>query len=76
MRRPRIAGEHFCGNCGAQLIPSSAGVEDPGCHPRRRGRSAASEVRGVGEDAGAEVADETPITAEQPVYEAAADGSS
>jgi len=62
-------GEHFCGNCGTQLIPSS---------PELRTLAATlgdeDEVHSTPSSAFAktledEIPDESPITAEQPVYE-------
>lgn len=62
-------GEHFCGNCGSQLIPPSPELktlaqtlgDDADVHSTN---SAAFAV--TLDD---ETSDETPITAEQPIYE-------
>src|SRR5262245_14690933 len=62
-------GEHFCGNCGTQLIPTSPELktlaqtlgDDADVHSTN---SAAFAVT-LDDEAG----DETPITAEQPIYE-------
>ena len=63
--------EHYCGNCGAQLTHSSVDFDslsatlgdDDNVQPHE-GREWATTLE-------PEEADETPITAEQPVYEAA-----
>jgi eukaryotic-like serine/threonine-protein kinase len=59
------SGEHFCGNCGTQLIPSSAELRTVSANIGDDG-----EVRPEwAETLEPEPADETPITAEQPVSE-------
>src|SRR6185295_18496452 len=57
--------EHFCGNCGSQLVPSSAELKTVSANIGDDG-----EVRPEwAETLEPEAADETPITAEQPVSE-------
>jgi serine/threonine-protein kinase len=58
-------GEHFCGNCGTQLIPSSAELRTVSANIGDDG-----EVRPEwAETLEPEAAEETPITAEPPVSE-------
>src|SRR5262245_30459701 len=66
-------GEHFCGNCGSQLISSST----PEMETLSATLSDEDEVHSPKSSAFAETLepethDEAPITAEQPVYEEAA----
>src|SRR5262245_46700503 len=58
-------GEHFCGNCGTQLIPRSAQLRTVSANIGEDG-----EVRSEwAETLEPETPEETPITSEQPVAE-------
>src|SRR5262245_56727024 len=69
-------GEHFCGNCGSQLLPSSSEFKtvapdagDKEDLPVREGREWATTLDPTDETPIIPAADETPTTAEQPVYQ-------
>ncbi|HKY44796.1 MAG TPA: protein kinase, partial [Pyrinomonadaceae bacterium] len=66
-------GEHFCGNCGTQLIPTSPELKTMAATPGDEDEVHSTKSPAFAETLEPEVADETPVTAEQPVYEPPAD---
>jgi serine/threonine-protein kinase len=63
-------GEHFCGNCGAQLIPASPELKTLAATLGDEDEVHSTKSAAFAETLEPEVTDdETPITAEQPVYE-------
>jgi eukaryotic-like serine/threonine-protein kinase len=64
------AEEHFCGNCGAQLVPSSVELKTMAATLGDEEEVSSADVRAFAETLEPEnVGDETPVTAEQPVSE-------
>jgi len=68
-------GEHFCGNCGSQIVPESAelktvaaNVGDKDDLPVREGREWATTLD-PSDETPIPAVEEAPITAEQPVYQ-------
>jgi len=62
-------GEHFCGNCGAQLVPPSPELKTLAATLGDEDEVHSAKSAAFAETLEPDVTDETPITAEQPVYE-------
>jgi len=70
-------GEHFCGNCGMQLMSSSAPEMETlsatlGDEPEVHSPNSSAFAETLEPEPEPETTDEAPITAEQPVYQDAA----
>ena len=65
------ANEHYCGNCGAQLIHNSVELDSLSATLGDEDNVQPREGREWATTLDPEEAEQTPITAEQPVYEAA-----